>query len=101
MNHLSGISAVIVCVAAMVMLGCANASGANVNNLYQCQTIVTGQGEESRRFGFPVCLEQVLVKVSGDPRLIGDPERRGAGRAGRRFRDRFCFSRPPGGHPRA
>jgi uncharacterized protein len=35
---------------------------------------VTGQGEESRRFGFPVCLEQVLVKVSGDPRLIGDPE---------------------------
>ena len=58
----------------MVMLGCANASGANVNNLYQCQTIVTGQGEESRRFGFPVCLEQVLVKVSGDPRLTGDPE---------------------------
>ena len=64
----------IVRVAAMVMLGCANASAANVDDLYQAQTIVTGQGEESRRFGFPVCLEQVLVKVSGDPRLIGDPE---------------------------
>jgi uncharacterized protein len=74
MNHLLRISVVIVCVAAMVMLGCANASGANVNNLYQCQTIVTGQGKESRRFGLPVCLEQVLVKVSGDRRLTGDPE---------------------------
>ena len=70
----SGTSAVIVCLAAMVMLGCGNASGAHVDDLYQCQTIVTGQGEESRRFGFPVCLGQVLVKVSGDPRLIGDPE---------------------------
>ena len=65
----------------MATLGCGNASGANADglypnaeNLYQCQTIVTGQGEEARRFGFPVCLEQVLVKVSGDTRLIGDPE---------------------------
>jgi hypothetical protein len=59
---------VIVCLAAVMALG-----GGNVD-LYECRTIVTGQGEESRRFGFPVCLEQVLVKVSGDPRLIGDPE---------------------------
>jgi hypothetical protein len=66
--------AAIVCLGAVVALGGGNASGANVDDLYQCQTIVTGQGEESRRFGFPVCLEQVLVKVSGDPRLIGDPE---------------------------
>jgi uncharacterized protein len=67
-------TSVIVCLAAMVALGSGNASGANVDDLYQCQIIVTGQGEESRRFGFPVCLEQVLVKVSGDPRLIADPE---------------------------
>lgn len=50
--------------------------GAEVNNtdeLYQAHTIVTGQGEENRLRGFPLCLEDVLVKVSGDPRLIGDP----------------------------
>ena len=94
MTHLLRISAVIVCVAAMVMLGCGNASGANVNNLYQCQTIVTGQGEEARGFGFP---GQGLRRPATDRR----PEGRDAGRAGRHFRDRFCFSRPPGGHPRA
>jgi uncharacterized protein len=60
--------------AVTVLLGCKIASAANVGDLYQAQTIVTGQGEESRRFGFPVCLEQVLVKVSGDSRLTGDPE---------------------------
>jgi hypothetical protein len=84
-------SAVIVCLAAMVMLGCGNASGANVDDLYQCQTIVTGQGEESRRFGFPVCLEQVLVKVSGDPRLIGDPEVAGLAGQAATFVTDFAF----------
>jgi hypothetical protein len=43
------------------------------NDLYQGKTIVTGQREESRIPGFSICLEDVLVKVSGDPRLIGDP----------------------------
>ena len=65
----------------MIMLGCGQASGANVDDLYQGQTIVTGQVEEARRLGFPVCLDQVLVKVSGDPRLIGDPEVLLAGQA--------------------
>jgi hypothetical protein len=74
MSNASRAPLLILRLAAMVMLGCGNASGANVDDLYQAQTIVTGQGEESRRFGFPVSLEQVLVKVSGDPRLIGDPE---------------------------
>jgi hypothetical protein len=74
MSTASRASARILLLAAMILLGCANASGADVDDLYQCQTIVTGQGEESRRFGFPVCLEQILVKVSGDPRLSGDPE---------------------------
>ena len=44
-----------------------------VDSLYKAQTIVTGQGEESRGQGFTTCLEQVLVKVSGDPRLMDDP----------------------------
>jgi hypothetical protein len=40
--------------------------------LYQSQTIVTGQRAPERNSGFARCLEDVLVKVSGDPRLIGD-----------------------------
>ncbi len=40
--------------------------------LYEAQVIVTGQGEPNRSLGFGHCLEDVLVKVSGDPQLIGD-----------------------------
>jgi uncharacterized protein len=44
-----------------------------IDDLYQARTIVTGRGEENRLRGFPLCLEDVLIKVSGDPRLIDDP----------------------------
>jgi hypothetical protein len=50
------------------------AAAANVDDLYQARTIVTGQGEVSRRGGFADCLEQVLVKASGDPWLLDDPK---------------------------
>jgi hypothetical protein len=40
--------------------------------LYQGRAIVTGTGEESRQKGFASALQDVLVKVSGDARLIGD-----------------------------
>jgi hypothetical protein len=42
-------------------------------NLYQAKTIVTGIGETNRIPGLVQCLEDVLVKASGDPRLIGNP----------------------------
>jgi uncharacterized protein len=51
----------------------AQAGAETIDDLYRAQTIVTGQGEENRLRGFPPCLEDVLIKVSGDPRLIGDP----------------------------
>jgi uncharacterized protein len=57
----------------MLALGRGTAAADNNDDLYRTQTIVTGQGEESRGLGFATCLEQVLVKVSGDPRLLGDP----------------------------
>ncbi|HLZ00817.1 MAG TPA: DUF2066 domain-containing protein [Bradyrhizobium sp.] len=41
--------------------------------LYRAQTAVTGQGVENRTTGFAACLEEVLVKVSADPSLVGDP----------------------------
>jgi len=43
-----------------------------IDDLYQAQTIVTGQGEPNRLIGFGPAFEDVLVKVSGDPTLIGN-----------------------------
>jgi hypothetical protein len=50
----------------------AAASAARADELYEAQAIVTGQREPERLRALPDCLEDVLVKVSGDPRLIGD-----------------------------
>jgi hypothetical protein len=61
----------IACLAVLLTVGGGTAAGEV--DLYQAQTIVTGQGEASRRVGFADCLEQVLVKVSGDPRLLDEP----------------------------
>jgi hypothetical protein len=72
MGNAAKIFALIICLVATVTLGC-GAAAAAADDLYQARTIVTGQGEESRGIGFADCLQQVLVKVSGDPRLSGDP----------------------------
>jgi uncharacterized protein len=66
-----------VCGALFIALGvlraASSATGGTIDDLYQARTIVTGQGEENRLRGFPLCLEDVLIKVSGDPELIDDP----------------------------
>ena len=60
--------------------GCDGHAGLRQRQRRQCRRSVSMSdhrdrpGRGGRRFGFPLCLEQVLVKVSGDPRLIGDPE---------------------------
>ena len=41
--------------------------------LYQGRAVVTGTGEENRSAGVATALLDVLAKVSGDARLIGDP----------------------------
>jgi hypothetical protein len=41
--------------------------------LYQATAIVTGTDMRSRPSGFAECLREVLVKVSGEPRLARDP----------------------------
>ncbi|EJN05228.1 DUF2066 domain-containing protein [Phyllobacterium sp. YR531] len=46
---------------------------AAVTDLYKATAVVSGRSEENRTIGLALCLEDVLVKVSGDPRLIGDP----------------------------
>jgi hypothetical protein len=66
----AGIVAGFIWMAPLVWAGAADA--AEPGERYQGKVIVTGQGEPNRRTGFAQCLEDVLVKVSGDPRLIGD-----------------------------
>lgn len=43
------------------------------DGIYTARAMVTGTRAETRPAGFADCLDDVLVKVSGDPRLIGDP----------------------------
>ncbi|MER8466626.1 DUF2066 domain-containing protein [Mesorhizobium sp. M1396] len=71
------------------------ARAADVEDLYRSQTIVTGQGEPNRQAGFKICLDAVLVRVSGDQRLLAKPEltalrdKAGSFVTGFRYRDRM------------
>ena len=56
---------------AMMLAGPARAAPAAA--LYQARTIVTGRRAETRGPGMARCLAQVLVRVSGDPRLAQHP----------------------------
>jgi hypothetical protein len=49
------------------------AAGSDIAELYRAKAIVTGTREETRLKGFGDCLRAVLLKVSGDQRLLGDP----------------------------
>lgn len=57
---------------AAALICCSNAMAAADDDLYRAQTVVTGQGEPNRFIGFGACLEDVLIKVSGQPMLAGD-----------------------------
>jgi hypothetical protein len=54
------------------LLCCSGAITAAADDLYRAETVVTGQGEPNRLIGFGACLEDVLIKVSGQPALAGD-----------------------------
>jgi hypothetical protein len=45
----------------------------DIAGLYKAGTIVTGTREETRLKGFEDCLRSVLLKVSGDQRILDDP----------------------------
>jgi hypothetical protein len=47
-------------------------TAAETADLYRAQAVVTGEGEVNRMIGFPRCMEDVLIKVSGAERLAGD-----------------------------
>ena len=71
------------------------ARAADLEDLYQSQTIVNGKYEKHREVGFKFCLDAVLVRVSGDQRLPAKPEmtalrdKAGSFVASFRYRDRM------------
>src|SRR5262245_33167874 len=92
----AGMIAVILLIfAALHVPGVDVAPASTALNLYQARTIVTGQREETRGPGLERCLEDVLVKVSGDPLVLADPAIAGMKAhaasyvAGFRYRDRM------------
>ncbi len=62
----------------------------NIGPMYQADAIVTGTDMRQRPWGFAQTLRDVLVKVSGDPRLKNDP--RTAELAAHADRYVACFS---------
>lgn len=78
----------------------AKPAGIPAAELYRAQAIVTGTGEANRIIGFAACLEDVLVKVSGQLRLAGDKRLRPyKAEAARLVRD-FSYRDEKGGKPK-
>jgi uncharacterized protein len=79
-----------------LLVAAALIASARAEDLYQGHTIATGQVEETRIPGVRECFVQVLARVSGDARLIGDErvtalaENAGALITGLRYRDRMA-----------
>ncbi|MBR0799431.1 DUF2066 domain-containing protein [Bradyrhizobium jicamae] len=71
MSALLGTGRSLIAILAGVLVCCSSAAVAD-DNLYRAQTVVTGQLEPNRLLGFGTCLEDVLIKVSGQPELAGD-----------------------------
>jgi hypothetical protein len=70
MKRLATLAAAFACFGAL--LAPAEVVSAEPEELYRATAIVTGTGEVNRRLGLALCLDDVLVKVSGDQRLLGD-----------------------------
>jgi uncharacterized protein len=68
-----GVRRIVIASLALVLAGINVAMAQVADDLYSAQTAVTGQGEANRLVGFAICLEDVLIKVSGAIRLAGDP----------------------------
>lgn len=60
-------------IALALIMAAGPGAAANLHELYKSDAIVTGTGEENRQIGFRECLGEVLVKVSGDQRVLDAP----------------------------
>lgn len=92
--------AVLVAVSLMLAAICrADPIAASADRLYRAQTIVTGQGEANRLTGFAACLEDVLIKVSADGKLAGDPRLAAAKAEARDYVKTFSYHDQMSGTP--
>jgi uncharacterized protein len=57
----------------IVLASLGGTASAAEDDLYRAVATVTGEGEVERARGFGLCLESVLMKVSGDPQVRTDP----------------------------
>lgn len=76
---------------AAALLVCAGAQAVEPEQLYRATAIVTGRDERNRPLGFRECLDEVLVRVSGDARLIEKPEMAGLRERAGRFVSSFSY----------
>jgi len=83
-----------------MLLACLAAPALADEQLYRAQTIVTGIGEANRMTGFAACLEDVLIKVSGQLRLAGDPRLSPYERDAAKFVRDFSYRDEKGGKPK-
>ena len=63
----------------------------DIGGFYHATAIVTGTDMRQRPWGFAYCLKEVLVKVSGDPRLQRDPRVEKLGKEADRFVAAFHY----------
>ena len=93
-------TAMLLAVGPVLAQDAAKPAGIPAAELYRAQTIVTGTGEANRIIGFAACLEDVLVKVSGQLRLAGDKRLRPyKADAAKLVRD-FSYRDEKGGKPK-
>ncbi len=57
----------------LLLIGGSTVGAAETDDLYRGRTLVTGIRDETRIPAVPICLLDVLAKVSGDARLLSDP----------------------------
>jgi uncharacterized protein len=86
-------------IAAVLLLALPAAAEATAE-LYRAQTIVTGTGEANRLIGFASCLEDALIKVSGQLRLSGDPRLAPYKADAAKFVRDFSYRDEKGGKPK-
>jgi uncharacterized protein len=83
-----------------MLLACLATPALAEESLYRAQTIVTGTLEPNRLIGFAVCLEDALIKVSGQLRLAGDPRLAPYRQQAARFVRDFSYRDEKGGKPK-
>jgi hypothetical protein len=71
--HLGFVALQMTLSAIVLALGAPAGSAQDMGAFYQATVIVTGTDMRSRPRGFAECLRDVLVKLSGEPRLRDDP----------------------------